>query len=458
MDDGEADLEGVEKAFESLTLNSQDFSQTSNAINILAKASRAHAATREHLADPKILQTLVETVELSLQHDRATTELALRCIGNACIDNNAASESITKLGFSWALQCLAISIEDDDDATSSTPSDRSLALLTGKVLYNICSDYELGQQKCFEAKIHYLLIQMCALNEVAVSNEKALFIELLFWICSQMQPDQEQPPAKVLLTLLSLPAVYHQELEHEDSALLIETCLLFLREPKVKKDVVTQKLVPYVWQMLALNEDRIAGLQDNSKDRKLLAPLSTALIWVLSELAASEEFPSAYNLDDDWLQDITRFTFVQVDMESSSVQSPRLIDAAYQILGNYLWARKVEPSDSHLNADVEALDQALMMIIRTSEDIELVHSAAGLLVQLTRLSSNVREHIVSTEEGQGIAERLCTHSMPQLKMDGISLLKALGKDSPQNQERLTDLARSTLGSLQPSDAEMTEPS
>jgi len=37
---------------------------------------------------------------------------------------------------------------------------------------------------------------------------------------------------------------------------------------------------------------------------------------------------------------------------------------------------------------------------------------------------------------------LCTSRNPQLKQDGIRLLRALGKDCPVNQERFKDLAAS----------------
>src|ERR1700760_3155081 len=102
----ELDLGEIEKALETLTLNKPDSPVAVEAITILAEASRSNESTREQLADPNILQILIEAIDCSINDSLETVEVALRCIGNACIDNDMAREEVTKQGFAWAKQCL----------------------------------------------------------------------------------------------------------------------------------------------------------------------------------------------------------------------------------------------------------------------------------------------------------------------------------------------------------------
>ncbi|KAF2488033.1 hypothetical protein BDY17DRAFT_22883 [Neohortaea acidophila] len=446
--DESSNLEDIEGAFRSLSLRS---AEDPNALAVLAQASRSNEAVREQLADPKILRILVDTVECSVNDAVDTAELALRCIGNACIDNNAAREQVCKLGFSWAKLCLPV-VDAVDGAYDST-----LAVLTAKVLYNICSDYEAAQQQCFEEHIHHSLIRLCSSRAVVDGSEKSLFIELLFWICSHMQPDRDTLPTNVLPELVALPNLHKGTLDPEDFAFLVETCLLFLREPAVKRDLVAHKLVKDVWQMLQMNEETVIMLHDNEDDRRLLAPLTTAIIWILSDLAASTEFAATYPVGDQWLQNVVVVTIYAADVTHEDFQSTiRLVDAACQIMGNRLWAVS-EPVDTDSEHQIGGLFRPLLAILTTSQDVELLHSAAGLLIQLARLYAEVRESVGADPESQSIIQKLCNHGMPQLKQDGIALLKVLGKNSPGNQEKLANLAREILeSSAEATDSAMIE--
>lgn len=100
------DFSDIEKAFGSLSLTQVDNSQASNALIILAEASKWDQSTREQLAHLNILETLLEIVECSVNDSLETVEVALRCIGNACIGNENAKAEITKRGFNWAKSCL----------------------------------------------------------------------------------------------------------------------------------------------------------------------------------------------------------------------------------------------------------------------------------------------------------------------------------------------------------------
>ena len=77
-----------------------------------------------------------------------------------------------------------------------------------------------------------------------------------------------------------------------------------------------------------------------------------------------------------------------------------------------------------------------------SDDADVPHSVAGFIVQLSRPSARVRVHLTDRSGVDEALAALCTSRNPQLKQDGIRLLRALGKDCPVNQERFKDLAAS----------------
>lgn len=450
VDQSLSNVEEIEKAFESLTLHSNDSSQVSNAVAALAEASRSSVTTREQLADPKVLRVLIELVECSLNDALETVEVALRCIGNACIDNEAAKAEVTKYGFSWAKQCLpSATLDDNGNQSLHLSTDTTIAMLTAKVLYNICSDCEPAQQECFQENVHHAIFELCVLPEIVKSDDRALFIELFFWICGHVVPDEGKLPRSALTALLTLPGLYHGSLDIEDHALIVETCLLFLRENSVKHDVVEWKLVFTIWQMLRLNETRLAATGLIEDDRRILRPLSTSLIWILSDVAAAPEFASKYSLDDDLLRDAL-FTIQAIEQPYAPAE--RLVDAACQIVGNLLWARK-----DTLDYDVvEPLQQPILKILKGNGDAELLHSAAGLTIQLLRLSPQLRGSIGSNRDTEFVVQRLCKHEMPQMRQDGIALLRLLGKESPENQTRFADLAREVMSSSSSNDVAMLE--
>ena len=333
-------------------------------------------------------------------------------------------------------------------------------MLVGRVLYNICSDYEPAQERCWREGVHYRLVHLCGSEIVVGGEERGLFVELLFWICSHMKPDStnEDPiPTKELTTLLKLPSLYDNILDDEEFAMLLETCLLFVRDAAVQRDVVENELVDWVWCMLTINERLILRSEKVDLHEKVLIPLSTSLIWCLSDMAASAGFNAAYGLRSQWLQDNVINTLKSVGRANDVLQPPRLTTAACQILGNVLWSIK-EPETFAYLVEAEELHKSLLTLLNQRQDPELLHSAAGLLTQLSRPSATVRDVVGSEASAREALENLCRHQTPQLKQDGIALVRALGRDCPANQERLANLAKEIMTSAasSSSDTNMSE--
>jgi hypothetical protein len=443
IDNGIRDMDEIEKALEKLHVHSEDTAQVNQAITILAVASKHDLATRKQLADPKVLRTLVEVVESSINDSLETTDLALRCIGNASIDNDDAREILTNIGFSWAIRCLR----------PSNSNDLKTPLLAAKVLYNICCDCEAAQRQCFDEHAHYELIDLCYFNSVAEGDETSLLIELLFWICGHKTPDSTTTnplPENILSELMSLPGLYQDSLDTDQFAMLLETCLLFLRDAETQRNVIVGKQANQVLKMLQQNELRIIQAAGNEEDEQLLVPLSNSLIWCLSDMAAMPEFSQVYDLNTEWI----RQEVIEAIWIARSGIPARTLTAACQILGNVLWSMR-DPGGFVWLVEDRCLHSAVLGIITSFQDIELLNAAAGLLIQLSRPPS-VREVIGRNEKAPIVLALLCTHETPQLKQVGIKLLRALGRDCPANQERFANLAREVMQSSPAEDTNMIE--
>lgn len=441
------DLDSIANALEDLHLSSADTARTSQAVTVLADASKYDLTARQRLADPDILGVLVEVIECSIDDSLETVDLALRCIGNACIDNNSTRREVTSLGFSWALRCLQ----------SATPEDHATAEITAKVLYNICSDYEPAQQLCFEQHVHHELIHLLQFQFMPQNESRHVIIELLFWICTHKpkEADAYQPiPAGLLSDLLKLPALYNNGTsDTEDFAMLLETCLTYVRSAREQQALLELDSFGLVWNLLLENEDmisRIDGLGNQNRlvavggitdESKLLIPLSTSLVWCLSDMAASPAFGERHALTNDWIQQNLD------EVIAGAINfSPRHVSAACQVLGNLVWAK----SEAIFQADVSYAEVFLqgnvLQVVLISDDSDVLYSAAGLLIQLTRLGSGVCEAVAYNNLAQVALEKLCRHRTPQVKQAGIKLLRALGKENRDIQERYSDLAREVTSS------------
>ncbi|KAK4542592.1 hypothetical protein LTR36_006640 [Oleoguttula mirabilis] len=458
----------LEQALQALRLQTANTAEATQAVSTLAENSRSDPDVRLQLSDPQVLQKLVGFVEYSVNRHPTTTSSALRCIGNACIDNDEARATLTNLGFSWARQCL----HGDDE----------VLWLAVKALYNICSEYDAAQLQCYREHIHYELIDMCASPLALGSDDRSLLIDLLFWITSQKAnvPEEaasEPLPAETLLRLLNLPYYHLIKADLDDLATILEIGLTFLRDASTQTQIVGHHWAGYVWQMLQDVESKIAlrelSGQGPPETKEVLKPYSASLIWTLSDIAANPKFAETYNLDDGWINALIQtikeeaaefFTNFETDIVDQSELGARLyrearqtrgnpegtdpisggqrlVCAACQIIGNLLWAL---PSDQATPLVEEAaIHVALWRMLVVPDgvnDEDLLHSAASLLVQLTRPSQHVRELIGADEKAKDALTALCGHKTPQIKQIGVKLLRALGRDCPLNQERFGSLA------------------
>ncbi|KAK4918435.1 hypothetical protein LTR49_013827 [Elasticomyces elasticus] len=451
-------MERVETALRRLQINSGD----TGALPTLAAASKEYPEVRAQLATPEILKTLLEAAEAGLSDSLETTVAALRCVGNACIDDDVARSAVAANGFSWAILCLN---SDDDE----------IRWLTVKVLYNICSDHETAQQQCYHDRVYLPLITICTSPLVLHSEDTTTLIDLLFWITGHKAalPGNNLTPMSDddILKLLMLPYYNLGTTTVEDFATLVEISLTFLRDSAVQDRIVKAQRVAYVWQMYVDCENRVSD-ENGTEYKELLKPLSTSLMWCLSDMAAHEAFDQHYSLDSGFidgllfiiesggeergplLEDVFEQqglgdqllrearTTRQIDAdEDFGPVSARDCAAACQIVGNLV---RVSPADDVSLLVLErGIHKKLWDMVANGGlmgDDDVLHSIAGFLIQLTRPSIKVRERVGYDDQwAEEALKMLCLHATPEIRQVGIRLLRALGKDCPLNQQHFRSI-------------------
>ncbi|EME41640.1 hypothetical protein DOTSEDRAFT_55410 [Dothistroma septosporum NZE10] len=458
------DLESVQRALGAFALNASD----SAAIATLAEASKQHPEVRSRLADPATLKTLVEAIDYGLNASTETVESALRCLGNACIDNNDARETITNTGFSSLSQCMATGAD-------------STKLLTTKVLYNICNDYEPAQKQVYQERLDAELVRYCSSKfALETSDHNACAIDVLFWATghkASLEPTLREPlPADLLVRILLLPQLYGKDpkgMDVEKFGSVANVTLSFLQDTRVQKQIIEGKKLNGIWNILEIADAKASTLksdrEDDKEDLKVLQPFNSSLVWCLSDVAANPEFSKFYPLDGPDMKFFLDYIMAVMTAEGGVAMvgddlikmnmTSTLVTAACQVIGNALWAL---PPESYEYLVAEENFHGFVFAIVWNRDIfsvgkDLLHSAAGLLIQLTRPSVKARERIGKHPASMQVSERLCRHDVPQIRQDGLKLLKALGKECPANQDKFKDLAVEVMKSLQESkDAELSE--
>lgn len=443
-------MENLEQALNQLNLSSsQSPDITVRAAHHLAEASKTNIPLRSEIGKPLILQQLVALVDCSLNDSIETTEVALRCIGNACIDNDIARRNITDIGFSWAKRCL----------TSGTEGDSSLAVLTAKVLYNVCLDFEEAQQQCYRESVHHELISLLGRRSVSSAHgngDAPLVIELLYLIASQRTTEtsdtQSAMDRGIIAELLNLPSRYSAQLSTEDYTMLVGSCAALLRSGEAQAEL--PRCANNIWILLELNESYIESLRAqidfDADDEKLLVGLSTDIIWSLSDASASSKLQEGNDTGTIW---VDGGVLKAISGGPEHLQD-RLFVGACQALGNMLWSTKNANRFAWL-VEVRSIQHPLLRALSSSEDAEVLHSAAGVATQLCRPSVRVRGVIAADDSIDSALQRLCRHENPTIKQDGIKFLRALGQECPEIQHRFADLAKEVLEAAASSNATST---
>jgi hypothetical protein len=503
-----ADLDNLIGFF---TAHGPESDEFTNAISSLASSSREQEAVRNKLASKDVLERLLHvlTSQPKIVSKEEYFATILRCIGNACVSNPEACQTVTDYTFGWCKAFLqgfpcqwvaagehwpsesgiTESIEAEPFPMPSV-STRDLAV---KVLYNVCSQSEAAQKQCYNDDIHTLVIEAMFDNQhfgSALSSEMhTLTVDLLLGITSHHKAlssstfDSERKRGlkgnRALKTdsfywLVKAPLVYVDELDVDDWASLLETCLVFLRDPLSHDDLISWELFHVVWYILESNEKKTQTVGISDEDRKLLAALSTSLTWVLSDVAATPAFASAYATStgnvlalaaghqdvpalQQLIEDLTKLLSTgeahthnaQGDQDTSLLgdESLRLTTAACQVIGNLLHGLASTKGTFPAVVQTPQVHERLFALMANFNNADFLHSATGLLIQLSRPSVAAREELASDSNALAAIKCLGQHTMQDLNQDALLLMRALGKDAPANQEKFKELAGEVMATV-----------
>ncbi|KAF2724979.1 hypothetical protein K431DRAFT_116444 [Polychaeton citri CBS 116435] len=451
----------IPRLLSAIANNPGQSTEAASAINLIADASK-DTTTRNVLGQRESLSNVLAFLENLLGQAHVGTSMetvaaCLRCVGNSCIDNDEARKHVIdhESSLSWARQCLDRS------------SDLQIRLLAAKVLYNICMDNENCQKACYENRL-YIPVQQLIMDGLNHESDRdlPLLLELLFWIVSQKPADSAQTNITEvdISGFLYMPPVLQTHVSTEDFASAVETCLCLLRDTEVQQIAVNAKLFSAIWVLLMEIElrtqarsnpdssgtgkqvdqiDRAEEDNNSEEDVKLLVPLSTSLTWVISDISALPDFTPTSSDLAGLANVIQRLEDFHTSGKKPSYE--RIASAACQVYGNYLFSQPLST-----DCTIENLHRALFHGIVQTENAELMYSAAGLIVHLSRPSVDAREAIASDANAKSAMEKLCRHGMPQLKQAGIKLLRALGKESKVNQTLFATLGQEVMIDLQSS--------
>ena len=423
-------------------------------LEILATSSRSSETLRNCLAKSTILARLVQIISTeSVKPSPQSLQPALRCIGNACFENEEAANKLATMGLEWVVGILQ---HGHDDSIG----------IAINVLNNICiQSTEAQKQACklgLDDELLYLLIKP-SVSETAVNVP----LDLVLLIASHRKeanrhgvPAWENDGEDFTTGLLAWAIRSSTEPSIDDWACTIEIILTYVRDREAQAQIVESKVVDKVWDLLSRNEDLIAQSQqrrasssgeeeekiDPEEMRRLLKPESMSLTWILSDLAAHSSFVSVYGLDESWLQAVIIDTLLRapsaVGGATAALNSDARPNAACQVLGNLLHA--LPPSAAVPLVQQKLLHQPLLAAMAGTDDADYLHSATGLLIKLARPSVEICKVIASDIHMLPALEKLNAHPMQQLKQDALALMRALGKNSPAVQERLKGVAKDVL--------------
>jgi hypothetical protein len=194
-------------------------------------------------------------------------------------------------------------------------------------------------------------------------------------------------------------------------------------------------------------------LSDVAATPEFATAYSGASANVLALAAGFQEVPVLQQLVDDLSKIIGTGQVHPQDAagdKSTSLvsdESLRLTNAACQVIGNLL--HNLVPKTGTVPAIIQGvqLHKRLFSLMAVSNNADFLHSAAGLLIQLSRLSVEAREEIASDDNALAAIKGLGQHTMQELNQDALMLMRALGKDAPATQERLKELAGEVMASI-----------
>jgi hypothetical protein len=268
---------------------------------------------------------------------------------------------------------------------------------------------------------------------------------------------------KEMDTLFALPLHCIAAEDVDAVAMSIEILQPFLKDTCVKLQMLDRDQLPRVWEIMERLDWFAAQLEsqgpDSVEDARIIVPLCSSLTWCLSDFAILPEFALQVHISHSFIEQLLACIGsagqVEVRGASPSVIMPTrgMLNAACQMLGNWLWKliglksrfpTTTTPEELATFVEQRALHRAVFTAILLpavpGKTSDLLYSAAGLLIHLTRSSPKGQEIIGSDADAVRALEIICRHPMAEVKLEGVRLLKALCIGNNANQKRFAAIA------------------
>ncbi|KAI9715185.1 MAG: hypothetical protein M1812_006164 [Candelaria pacifica] len=403
-------LKDVRGVLDQMWWGNSDFLVT--AAEVLADGSR-DPKWRKPFGETGVLDFFLAVVGTEGVGDGLMTQ-ALRLVGNSCADTD---ENRQRLIDSGCFPALIQQIYNTAVVNIAVPA-----------IFNVCTDFEPGQQQAAKDGLTDKLISLLANrnfdgNALLGLIGRVLELILPLPLALTSAPDVS---VEVLMKLAS-----NQTISLTDFLTIVNCTVILLQDTRFQSRLIAQHsfetaltiLVDSYSHFLPPEEPGIANLNlttqsERLEDEQLLHQMRDSLIHALSDISALPEFSIVYPLESPLVGSLRVWlTVPQVQLQT----------CACVILGN------LARSDEICQTMVQTfrIHEALILVLESSDDSQVLHSASGFLKNLVVFAEN-KATVGETRIIRVLARLWSLEALPQIQYAGASLARQLMTGSYSN--------------------------
>ncbi|KAI9755590.1 MAG: hypothetical protein M1835_000804 [Candelina submexicana] len=339
---------------------------------------------------------------------------ALRLVGNSCADTDENRQRLFDSG------CFPALMKHLNNAV--------LVSIAVPAIFNVCTDFEPGQQQAASDGLSHELISLLASRSFDGDGLLGYIFRSLELILPLPQALASAPDDSTEVLLGHASA---QTISLTDFSTLVNCFVLLLQDTRFQLRLVTKHLFERALTILVESYSRFTGSEEldlaylsltaqteRLEDEQLLHGMRDSLIQVLSDVSALPEFSAVYPPQSPLIGSLRVWL---------TVPQTQLQTCACVMLGN------VARSDEICRTMVQSfhVHEPLLLALETSNDSQVLHAASGFLKNLVVLAEN-KTTVGETRIIRVLARLWSLETLPQIQYAGASLARQLMTGSYRN--------------------------
>ncbi|KAF4547094.1 Hypothetical protein D9617_59g026330 [Elsinoe fawcettii] len=380
----------------------------------------ANAASELLLIDD-LLDLLLKTAPTGSASPELETKL-LKCCGNLVADNDRNRAAFVGVG--EALQFLRDAIIFETTGDKDQQYER--AALALKVAFNLCNNYEPGQQAALAADIDRSVlqhVQTCLF--ISEDDTVDLGVELLGDISQHLKDSDtvKSYDKDFVHQILRLPCV--EDVDQDSFLEMVTAISPYLSQPRFQEAVLIYNRTHLAFDLLG----RVIFMLSNSPKAEEGRNIESLLLRSITEISASPTFPSTFSSSPDFVRTLTdRCVLTENDADSSNLAVCSCI-----LLGNYATdptaaatiISKIKMDGLYDFITLKAYRRSRTSTVSGIRDhTDYLHAAAGMLRHLA-LPSGIRQKYFRDQASKQTAMALTQYPHQEVQVAGLRLLRQL---------------------------------